>query len=875
MIDLRQWTERSRAALQDAVSLSHSTASAEVTPLHLLSSLLADREGVAVSLIGRVTKKGDALSSAVADALDGGGTVTGSTQRLPSAELQHVLLVAKNEMGHLKDEFLSVEHLLLALADSSNRAGNILKKQGVSRDALMEALKEIRGSQRVTDSNPESKYEVLKKYTQDLTQMARDEQLDPVIGRDEEISRVMKILSRRTKNNPVLIGEPGVGKTAIAEGLAQKIADGDVPENLKNRRVLALDLAGLLAGTKYRGEFEERFKALLTEITHAKGTIVLFIDEIHTLVGAGAVGGALDASNMLKPALARGDLCCVGATTTEEYKLHIEKDAALERRFAPILVGEPSVEDSIAILRGLKERYEVHHGIKISDDAVQAAARLSDRYIADRFLPDKAIDLMDEASAELKMAIDSMPPQLDAVSTRIRRLEIEKAALTRDVSDASRLDPIVAELARLTEEFSILKIQWQAERVAVDRIRVLKKEINQLKMEADRAERSADYSTAARIRYGDIPARQTEADQESLRLSDLQSEGALLKEEVGPEDVAAVVSRWTGIPVTKLSQAESDKLLLLEDHLRLRVVGQEEALARVSNVVRSARAGLSDPNRPLGSFLFLGPTGVGKTELARSLAEFMFGDESALVRLDMSEYMESHSVARMIGAPPGYVGYEEGGQLTEAVRRKPYSVLLLDEIEKAHPDVFNILLQLLDDGHLTDNRGRTVSFKNTIVIMTSNLGASEIAALALEGASHKEVELVLEDVLKQSLPPEFRGRIDDTIVFRALNRKATAEIVRIQFAHVAARAASQGVELKISNSALDQLALWGYDPSFGARPVKRVLQKEVTHKLSEEMLAGRICSGHIVEVDCSEGRIIFRKLSTQSDTVACDHAVAA
>lgn len=875
MIDLSRWTERSKAALQDAMSLSETTASAEVTPLHLLSALLADREGVALSLVRNVIEEVDPLWNAVSDALTCGGSVSGPAQRLPSLELQSVLLDATKEMELLKDEFLSVEHLLLALADSGGRAGEILKKQGVPKDALREALKAIRGSQRVTDPNPESKYEVLKKYTRDLTQLARDEQLDPVIGRDEEINRVMKILSRRTKNNPVLIGEPGVGKTAIAEGLAQKIADGDVPLNLKNRSVLALDLAGLLAGTKYRGEFEERFKAVLQEVTGARGKIILFIDEIHTLVGAGATGGALDASNMLKPALARGDLCCVGATTTEEFRLHIEKDAALERRFAPILVGEPSVEDSIAILRGLKERYEVHHGIKISDDAVQAAARLSDRYIADRFLPDKAIDLMDEASAELRMAIDSMPPQLNAVSTRIRRLEIEKAALTRDASDASRLDPIVTELSGLNEKFSRLKIQWQAERLAVDRIRVLKKEINRLKLDADRAERSADYSTVARIRYGDIPARQTEVEQETTRLSGLQSDGALLKEEVGPEDVAAVVSRWTGIPVTKLSQAESDRLLALEETLRQRVVGQEEALSRVSSVVRSARAGLSDPNRPLGSFLFLGPTGVGKTELARSLAEFMFGDESALVRIDMSEYMERHSVARLIGAPPGYVGYEEGGQLTEAVRRRPYTVLLLDEIEKAHTDVYNILLQLLDDGRLTDNQGRTVSFKNTLVIMTSNLGASEIAALTEGGAGHEEVELVLEDILKRSLPPEFRGRIDDTIVFRALNRKATAEIVRIQFAHVAARAASQGVDLKISQAALDQLALWGYDPTFGARPVKRVLQKEVTHRLSEEMLAGRICSGHSVEVDCDAGGIIFRKLERQSDTVGRDHAVAA
>jgi len=857
MVDLNRWTERSRQALEAAFATAEETGASEVTPLHLLAGLLEDPEGIAAALAARGRGGADALKQAVAEKLSAAPKVEGQVQRLPSRNLQQIFTNAGKELKNFNDEFLSVEHLLLAMADSNDDAGQILRSHGLDRETLVAALKSVRGNQRVTDPEPESKYQVLEKYTRDLTKLAAQDKLDPVIGRDEEIRRVLKILSRRTKNNPVLIGEPGVGKTAIAEGLAQKIATGDVPESLRDRKVLALDLGALLAGTKYRGEFEERFKAVLKEVTAAQGQIVLFIDELHTLVGAGAVGGAMDASNMLKPALARGDLRCVGATTLDEYRKHIEKDAALERRFAPIYVGQPNVEDTIAILRGLKERYEVHHGIKISDDALVAAATLSDRYIADRFLPDKAIDLMDEAAAELRIAIDSMPPELDEVEKRVRRLEIEKAALKKDKSAAERLKPIEAELAELKEKSQVLTVQWQAEKVAVGRIRMLKEEIEKLKADADRAERSADYSAAARLRYGDIPARQQDLDRENQRLIQLQKDRKLLKEEVDADDIAGVVSRWTGIPVSRLSESESQKLLHLEDHLRQRVVGQDEALQVVSHVVRSSRAGLSDPAKPLGSFMFLGPTGVGKTELARALAEFLYGDENAIVRLDMSEYMERHSVSRLIGAPPGYVGYDEGGQLTEAVRRRPYSVILLDEVEKAHHDVFNILLQILDDGRLTDNQGRVVSFKNTILIMTSNIGADRIMAMSEAGQAYEAIRKEILDLLKHSLRPEFLNRIDEIIVFNPLDKAAIADIVRLQFAHIANRADDQGLTLTLTDAAANQIALWGYDPIFGARPLKRVLQKEVTHRLSQEILAGRITPGSAVTVDASDGQIVL------------------
>jgi ATP-dependent Clp protease ATP-binding subunit ClpB len=857
MVDLNKWTERSREALDVAFAKAEEYEASEVTPMHLLAALLSNLEGTASALAAQARGGASQLRADVDERLRAMPKVSGQSERLPSRGLQQILTNATRALKTFNDEFVSVEHLLLAMADSDDDAGELLRAHGMDRGTIMAALKSVRGNQRVTDPEPESKYQVLEKYTRDLTQLAAQNKLDPVIGRDEEIRRVLKILSRRTKNNPVLIGDPGVGKTAIAEGLAQKIAVGDVPETLKDRSVRALDLGALLAGTKYRGEFEERFKALLKEVIAAQGRIVLFIDELHTLVGAGAVGGAMDASNMLKPALARGELRCVGATTLDEYRKHIEKDAALERRFAPIYVGEPNVEDTIAILRGLKERYEVHHGIKISDDALVAAATLSNRYIADRFLPDKAIDLMDEAAAELRIAIDSMPPELDDVEKRIRRLEIEKAALKNDKSAKERLAPIEAQLAELKSQSQSLKLQWQAEKLAVGGIRALKEEIENLKASAERAERNADYTAAAKLRYGDIPARHSELEDENRRLSELQKDRKLLKEEVGADDVANVVSRWTGIPVSRLTESEMQKFLRLEDHLRERVVGQEKALSVVSQVVRASRAGLADPKKPLGSFMFLGPTGVGKTELARALAEFLYGDENAMVRLDMSEYMERHSVSRLIGAPPGYVGYDEGGQLTEAVRRRPYSVILLDEVEKAHHDVFNILLQILDDGRLTDNQGRVVSFKNTILIMTSNLGAERIMAMSEAGQPFERVRNEILDLLKHSLRPEFLNRIDEIIVFNPLEKESIAKIVRLQFRHIAERAAEQGLTLTLTDSAAQQLALWGYDPVFGARPLKRVLQREITNRLSEEILAGRLAAGSAMTVDAVNGEIVM------------------
>jgi len=855
--DLSKWTERSREALAAAIARADELQSSEVAPLHLLWALFQDGEGVATVLTRSIQGATEPIQQEIERQLETQPVVSGVADRVPSAALRNVFTQAGRQMAGFNDEYLSVEHLLLALSSSTDPAGGLLRRHGLTEDAIMAALQSVRGQQRVTDPEPESKYQVLEKYTRDLTALARVDKLDPVIGRDEEIRRVLKILSRRTKNNPVLIGEPGVGKTAIAEGLALKIATGDVPESLRDRRVLSLDLGATLAGTKYRGEFEERFKALLEEVTAADGQIVLFIDELHTLVGAGAVGGTMDASNMLKPALARGELRCIGATTLDEFRKHIEKDAALERRFAPVYVDQPNVEDTIAILRGLKERYEVHHGIKISDDALVAAATLSNRYISDRFLPDKAIDLMDEAAAELRLAIDSMPPELDEVEKRIRRLEIERAAIKKDRSARSRLESLQLELGELKSNAESLRLQWQAEKVAVGRIRQFKEDIEKLKADAARAERQADYNGAARLRYGDIPAREEELTREGTRLAELQRDRKLLTEEVSADDVAGVVAQWTGIPVSRLNESETNRLLHLEDHLRERVVGQDDALRSIAQMVRSARAGLSDPQRPLGSFLFLGPTGVGKTELARALAEFLYGDEGAMVRLDMSEYMERHSVSRLIGAPPGYVGYDEGGQLTEAVRRRPYAVILLDEIEKAHHDVFNLLLQLLDDGRLTDNQGRVVDFKNTLIIMTSNLGAERIVALTEGGASFERLQNELLELLKGTLRPEFLNRIDETIVFHPLDREAIARIVRIQFALIADRAARQDIALELTDAAAEQLALWGYDAAFGARPLKRVLQAEITHRLSEQVLAGQVQPGQVLKVDAINGRIEF------------------
>ncbi|TLY22230.1 MAG: ATP-dependent chaperone ClpB, partial [Nitrospirae bacterium] len=758
-----------------------------------------------------------------------------------------------------KDEYLSTEHLLLAITDAGGSAAGVFKRHGVTKDRLYSALTAIRGTQRVTDQEPEEKYQALAKYSRDLTDLARKGKLDPVIGRDEEIRRVIQVLSRRTKNNPCLIGEPGVGKTAIAEGLAQRIVNGDVPEGLKERRVVALDMGALVAGSKFRGEFEERLKAVLREMEEGAGSIILFIDEIHTLVGAGAAEGAMDASNMLKPALARGDLRCIGATTLDEYRKRIEKDPALERRFQPVYVAEPSVEDTVSILRGLKERYEVHHGVRIKDAALVAAATLSKRYIRDRFLPDKAIDLVDEAASRLRMEIDSMPTPLDERMRRIRQLEIEREGIRRDKDTQSqeRLEKIERELVQLRKETDALTTQWQAEKDAIKKIREIKEKMEQARMEADRAEREGDLGRAAELRYGRILDLEKQLKAENGRLQKLHGETRLLKEEVDEDDVARIVAKWTGIPVTRLIETETKKLVQMEDRLRQRVVGQDEAIVAVSDAVRRARAGIQDPKRPMGSFIFLGPTGVGKTELARALAEFLFDDEQAMVRLDMSEYMEKHAVARLIGAPPGYVGYDEGGQLTEAVRRRPYTVILLDEIEKAHPDVLNVLLQLLDDGRLTDGRGRTVDFRNTVVIMTSNVGSREIQEAAADGNEAEMRNRALE-VLRGHFRPEFLNRIDDIVVFHPLTPAQLAAIVELQVRQLSSRLQDKHITLALTDRAKEHLAWAGYDVVYGARPLKRLLLREIINPLALRLLDGTVKEGQTVRVDEKDGHLIFQ-----------------
>jgi len=763
-------------------------------------------------------------------------------------------------MERLKDEYVSTEHLLLAIAaQTDGEAARLLQQSGVTRERIYSTLEAVRGSQRVTDPNPEAKYQALEKYGRDLTDAARRGKLDPVIGRDDEIRRVIQVLSRRTKNNPVLIGEPGVGKTAIAEGLAQRIASGDVPEGLKDKRVVALDLGAMVAGSKYRGEFEDRLKAVLREVTESDGQIILFIDELHTLVGAGAAEGAMDAGNMLKPALARGELRCIGATTLDEYRKRIEKDAALERRFQPILVDQPSVEDTISILRGLKERYEVHHGVRITDAAIVAAAVLSNRYITDRFLPDKAIDLIDEAASRLRIEIDSLPTELDIVEREIRQLEIERQALRKESDAASRerLDALERELADLQERGRGLRARWEQEKGAISMIRDIKERIEQVKHEAERAEHLADFGRAAELRYGQLTELERALDQEQARLRELQGDRPLLKEEVGEEDVAAVVSRWTGIPVSKMLEGEMHKLLRMERDLHERVVGQDDAIAAVANAVRRGRAGLSDPNRPIGSFIFLGPTGVGKTELARALAELLFDNEQAMVRIDMSEYMEKHTVSRLVGAPPGYVGYEEGGQLTEAVRRRPYSVLLLDEIEKAHPDVFNILLQLLEDGRLTDGQGRTVDFRNCIVIMTSNIGSHLIAEVAHDATAEEwaRVRDAVMTELRAGFRPEFLNRVDDVILFSRLDQKQLREIVSIQLRGLRDRLAARKLTLRVGDAAVEFLAGEGYDPTYGARPLKRVIQQRLQDPIAMAILEGRFSDGDTVDVDAADGQL--------------------
>ncbi len=845
-----QLTIKAQEAVQEAQRDARARGNAELTCDHLLLALLRQSEGVVVPILQKLGANPESLARGIEADLDRLPKVSGASADAAIArDLSKVFDRSFEVAREFGDEYVSTEHFLLALAESGGETARRLAQAGVKKDSLLKALKEVRGSSRITDPNPEDKYQALKRYTRDLTDLARKGKIDPVIGRDEEIRRVIQVLSRRTKNNPVLIGEPGVGKTAIVEGLARRIHMGDVPEGLKNKRVVSLDLGAMIAGAKYRGEFEDRLKAVLKEIEEAQGTIVLFIDELHTLVGAGAAEGAMDASNMLKPALARGELRAIGATTLSEYQKHVEKDAALERRFQPVYVEEPTVEDTIAILRGLQERYEIHHGVRITDAALVAAARLSHRYITDRFLPDKAIDLVDEAAARLRTEIDSVPVEIDTVERRIVSLEIEKRALQKEkTKDArERLEEIEKQLSESREESSRLRAKWSAEKAAIQRISQIKESIEKVRQDAVEAERQGELQRVAELRYGRLPQLDKELSAENGRLAELQKGQPMLREEVTEEDIAAVVSKWTGVPVSKMIESESQKLLKMEERLHMRVIGQDEAVRAISDAVRRSRAGLSDPKRPLGSFLFVGPTGVGKTELARALAEFLFDDEHAMVRLDMSEYMEKHSVARMIGAPPGYVGYEEGGRLTEAVRRRPYSVVLFDEVEKAHPDVFNVLLQVLDDGRLTDGKGRVVSFKNTVIIMTSNLGSEWIA----EDSTRDEAEVKekIEEALRRHFRPEFFNRIDDVIVFRRLTRDEIERIVEIQLQSLARTLLDRGVVLTWTPAAKRMLASRGYDPTFGARPLKRLIQKQASDVLAAKLLAQEIREGDAAELD--------------------------
>ena len=859
MLRFEKMTVKAQEAVQTAQEVAASHEHQQMEPVHLLGALVAQADGVVPPLLARLGIRPEALTQDIELELGRLPKVQGFAQQHMGRPLDDVLERAFKEADSFKDEYVSTEHLFLAIAaQDRDPAGQLLKRHGASHEAILQALAGVRGTQRVTSQNPEATYAALEKYARDLTELARKQKLDPVIGRDEEIRRVMQILARRTKNNPVLIGEPGVGKTAIVEGLAQRIVSGDVPDVLKTKRIVALDLAALVAGAKFRGEFEDRLKAVLKEITEAEGQIILFIDELHTLVGAGAAEGAMDASNMLKPALARGELRAIGATTLNEYKKHIEKDPALERRFQPVLIAEPTVEDTIAILRGLKERYEVHHGVRIKDSAIIAAATLSNRYISDRFLPDKAIDLIDECAASLRMQIDSLPVEIDEIERRILQLEIERQALLKetDAHSKERRSQIEQELAKLKEESSAKKARWQAEKEAIQKIRKLKEQIEQLKAEEQRFERAGELAKVAEIRYGKIAAAERELKQAQERFASVQKDAPMLKEEVDEEDVAKLVSKWTGIPAGRLLEGEAQKLVHMEGRLRQRVIGQDDALARVANAVRRSRAGLSDAKRPIGSFIFLGPTGVGKTELARALAEFLFDDEKLMIRIDMSEYMEKHSVSRLIGAPPGYVGYEEGGQLTEQVRRHLYSVILFDEIEKAHPDVFNVLLQILEDGRLTDGKGRTVDFRNTVLIMTSNVGSTAIFELAGNNPERARKEAL--DALRASFRPEFINRIDEIVIFNPLGKEQLAKIVGLLLRNVERLLAERQITLELTPAAQELLLREGYDPAYGARPLRRTIQRLIQDPLALQILQGSVLPGDHVVVDRDGQKEVMR-----------------